>query len=153
MTTLTIWANPANKVLVVQLSDDPDDGTDAEQIAYLKTISVYAGLICVSDNYLGTFPATDAAYWGWDNGAVVATARPAASFAPLSAWQVRKVLNQFGLRAQVESAIATADDNTKDAWVYANEYQRNDPLLNGMASMLGMTAAQVDSMFIVGVTL
>ena len=75
------------------------------------------------------------------------------TYAPLSAWQVRKVLTQFGLREQVEAAIVTADLNTKDAWNYANEYQRNDPLLNGMATALGMTSAQIDQMFTVGVTL
>ena len=152
MPTLTIWTNLASKVLVVQLSDDSDDGTDAQQLAHLKTISAYVGLTCVSDNYTGTYPVTDSAYWIWENS-TVGTTTPAKQFAPLSAWQVRKVLTQFNLRAQVEAAILTADLNTKDAWNYANEYQRNDPLLNSMASMLGMTAAQVDSMFTVGVTL
>lgn len=71
MATLTIWANLANKIQVVQLSDDPDDGTAAQQITYLKTIAAYAGLTCVADNYQGAFPATDSAYWTWDNGQVV----------------------------------------------------------------------------------
>ena len=76
-----------------------------------------------------------------------------AQLLPLSAWQVRKVLTQFNLRTQVETAIANADQATKDAWNYANEYTRNSALLNSMATALGMTSSQLDSMFEVGATL
>lgn len=76
-----------------------------------------------------------------------------AQLQPLSAWQVRKVLTQFNLRAQVETAIANADQATKDAWNHANAYSRDSALLNSMATVLGMTATQLDQMFIVGVTL
>ncbi len=72
---------------------------------------------------------------------------------PLSAWQVRKVLTQFNLRTQVESAIVNADQNTKDAWQFANEFKRDDILLNNMGKALGMTDEQLDQLFTVGVTL
>ena len=75
------------------------------------------------------------------------------SMQPLSAWQVRKVLTQFNLREKVETAIANADQNTKDAWQYAKEFQRNDILLNGMATALGLTDEQLDELFTVGITL
>ena len=76
-----------------------------------------------------------------------------AQLQPLSAWQVRKVLTQFNLRTQVENAIAGADQATKDAWNHANEYRRDSALLNSMGAALGMTAAQLDSMFEIGATL
>lgn len=76
-----------------------------------------------------------------------------AQLQPLSAWQVRKVLTQFNLRNQVETAIANADQNTKDAWAYAKEFQRDDVLLNSMATALGLTDAQLDQMFEIGITL
>ena len=75
------------------------------------------------------------------------------TYAPLSAWQVRKVLTQFNLRAQVEGAIAQADANTKDAWLFANEFGRDNALLNAMAASLGLTSEQLDSMFLSGATL
>lgn len=75
------------------------------------------------------------------------------TLAALSAWQVRKVLTMFGLRSRVEAAIALADDATKDAWQFAKEFERSDPLLNGMASQLGLTQAQLDQFFKVGITL
>lgn len=152
MSTLTIWAHASNKVLVVQLSDDPDDGTDAQQISHLKTVQHYANLTCVSANYTGAYPDTDAAYWVWDNGQV-GTTTPVAQFSPLSAWQVRKVLTMFNLRTKVEAAILLADQATKDAWAFANEFQRDDALLNGMAQSMGMSSAQLDQLFEIGVTL
>lgn len=90
--------------------------------------------------------------WAQTNTALPADA-PVKTYAPLSAWQVRKVLTQFNLRTQVEAAINTADQNTKDAWQFANEFGRDNALLNSMAIALGLTAAQLDSMFTVGATL
>lgn len=76
-----------------------------------------------------------------------------ASMLPLSAFQVRKVLTQFGLRANVEAAILQADQATKDAWQYANEFYRNNPILLGMAQALSITDEQLDAMFEQGVLL
>lgn len=72
---------------------------------------------------------------------------------PLSAWQVRKVLTNLGLRDSVEAAVANADAETKDAWQYASSFQRDDAMLNDMAVSLGLTDVQLDSMFELGVTL
>ena len=76
-----------------------------------------------------------------------------ASLKPLSARQVRLILNQFGYRAQVEDAIALATQDVKDEWNYANEFYRTSPVLNGMAQALGLTDEQVDAFFEQGVTL
>jgi len=77
----------------------------------------------------------------------------AIKLAPLSAWQVRKVLTQFGLRVTVEAAISQADQTTKDAWQFANEFARDDAILNAMANAIGITPEQLDQMFEVGITL
>lgn len=76
-----------------------------------------------------------------------------ASMPPLSAFQVRKVLTQFGLRENVEAAILQADQATLDAWQYANEFYRNNPILLGMAQALSITDEQLDAMFEQGVLL
>lgn len=72
---------------------------------------------------------------------------------PLSAWQVRKVLTQLGLRSQVETGVANADQDTKDAWQYAKEFERTSPVLVGMAQSLGISDKQLDDMFKLGITL
>lgn len=71
----------------------------------------------------------------------------------LTAWQVRKVLTDAGLRAQVEASVAQADQNTQDAWHYASEFKRDDAILNSMAVLLGITDIQLDALFESGVTL
>lgn len=62
--------------------------------------------------------------------------------------QARLILNQYNLREQVETAIANADQNTKDEWEFATEIKRNWESLNLIASSIGITSEQLDQMFI-----
>ena len=69
-------------------------------------------------------------------------------------WQIRKALNQIGLRAAVESAITTSTDQTlKDGWEFSNEITRNSPLVISMATALNKTIAEIDGLFALAVTL
>jgi hypothetical protein len=61
--------------------------------------------------------------------------------------QIRRALNDAGLRATVEAAIAAADQATRDDWEFALEIRRDWPALAGMAAALGLTGAQVDTLF------
>ena len=72
---------------------------------------------------------------------------------PLSPAQVRLVLDQFGLLAQVEAAVALGDKKLKVEWEFRTEFARDNATLLSMATALGMTATQVDSMFEIGATL
>lgn len=66
----------------------------------------------------------------------------------ISAWQIRKALNQMGLRATVEAAVAASgDQDLIDGWEFAGEFLRNDPLVVGMGTALGNTAAEMDALF------
>ena len=62
--------------------------------------------------------------------------------------QVRLLLLSQGLLANVESIIAASDEATKITWAYASEFNRNDPLLEALATQLGLTSQQVDDFFI-----
>lgn len=75
------------------------------------------------------------------------------TYQPLTAWQIRKVLNAHGLREQVEAAVAQSDQNTKDAWEFASSYERDNEILIGLATALGLTSEQLDAMFVEGATL
>lgn len=76
------------------------------------------------------------------------------NYQPLSAWQVRKVLNQFGLRDAVENAVKNSTDIVvKDAWNFANEFYRDNEVLVNMAYSLGITDAQLDQMYEIGINL
>jgi hypothetical protein len=71
----------------------------------------------------------------------------------ISAWQMRKALSATGLRDQIETAVAGASQEIKDAWQYAASFDRNHPLVVQMVSALGLPDAQVDAVFELGATL
>ena len=62
-------------------------------------------------------------------------------------WQIRKALNAMSLRAAVEGGVAASDQTTKDAWQYATEFCRLDPLLISLGVALGKTAEELDALF------
>ena len=71
----------------------------------------------------------------------------------ITPWQVRKALNQLGLRDAIEQAVAGADQTTKDAWEFATEFVRTDPLVAVIQAVLGKTDEETDALFILGSTL
>lgn len=76
------------------------------------------------------------------------------AYMPLSAWQVRKVLNQFGLRDAVETAVKNSTDMVvKDAWNFANEFYRDNEVLINMAYSLSIAEEQLDQMYEIGINL
>lgn len=62
--------------------------------------------------------------------------------------QARLILNQYNLRETVETAIANADQNTKDEWEFSDHIRRDWPSLISIASGIGITESQLDQMFI-----
>ena len=83
-----------------------------------------------------------AAYEAWEVAQTVAPVPQS-----VTPWQMRRALNQLGLRAMVEAAVAAGDQDAKDGWDYALEIRRDNPLLAGMGAALGMTDAQLDGLF------
>lgn len=62
--------------------------------------------------------------------------------------QVRLLLLQQNLLADVEAMIMLQDEATKITWQYALEFRRDDPLLNQLATNLNLTQDQIDQFFI-----
>ena len=58
-----------------------------------------------------------------------------------SPWQIRKALNNQGLRQAVEDAVAAStDQDIKDAWEFANEFRSDHPFVLTMGVVvLGKT--------------
>jgi len=67
--------------------------------------------------------------------------------------QARLALLQAGLLAQVNTAIASADDATKIAWEFSSEVQRNNPLVSTLAAALNLSDAQLNNLFTLAATL
>lgn len=57
-----------------------------------------------------------------------------------SPWQIRKALNQLGLRQAVEDAVAGSNDIAmKDGWEFATSFASNNPFVIGIGTALGKT--------------
>ena len=67
--------------------------------------------------------------------------------------QVRLLLLQQGLLANVEAIIAQQGEATKITWQYASTFNRDDPLLNQLAVTLGLSEQQVDQFFVAAAAL
>lgn len=71
----------------------------------------------------------------------------------VSPWQIRKALNQLGLRQAVETAVASAAQDIKDGWEFATTFNRADPLVVAMGQALGKNDAELDALFLLAATL
>jgi len=68
-------------------------------------------------------------------------------------WQIRKALNQTGLRAAVEAAVKASSVEIQDGWEFATFFRRDDALVEAMGAALGKSAADMDGLFALAVTL
>jgi hypothetical protein len=65
----------------------------------------------------------------------------------VTAGQLIRALDQLGLLAAVDAAVASADALTQRLWARAPIFPRNDPLLLGIAQALGKSDADLDDIF------
>lgn len=63
-------------------------------------------------------------------------------------WQIRKALNQLGLRDAVEGLIKTSvDREVTDGWEFATSWKEFDPLIRKMAVPLKLTSNDIHNIF------
>lgn len=67
--------------------------------------------------------------------------------------QLRRALRQTGDYAAVVAALSLADEETQEAWEYASEVRRLDPMIEAMRLALGKSPEEVDAIFELAVTL
>ena len=89
----------------------------------------------------------------WD-GAVFTTPAPVVLVpTSVSPRQIRQALTRAGLRASVEAAVAAGDQDLKDWWEFSTSFERLNPQVVSMGSLLGQTDEQLDALWILGNTL
>lgn len=71
----------------------------------------------------------------------------------ISPAQARLALIQAGLYETVLDTVSVATDDVKVYWEYANTFERTNPILNSMASAIGITDEQLDELFRYGARL
>jgi hypothetical protein len=65
----------------------------------------------------------------------------------VTAVQIRLMLNQVNLRAQVEAAVAAGSQDLKDKWEYGTTFSSTDSDIQAMATALGLNQTQLDVLF------
>lgn len=93
--------------------------------------------------------------WSYENGAfkepeIVALQEP--KIERITLRQTKLILNQMGLLSQVEAYINSIEDEqlkatAKIEWEYANNVERNNPLISAIQAGLNLSDKQVDNMF------
>lgn len=73
------------------------------------------------------------------------------SINPVTARQMKKALALANKLETIETFISTLPEPQKTLvnieWKESNEFQRDNPILNQMASLMGMTTSEIDSLF------
>ena len=67
--------------------------------------------------------------------------------ASVSPRQIRQALTHANLRTAVESSIAAGDQDGKDWWEFATQFERLHPKVVAMGQALGQTEAQLDDLW------
>lgn len=77
-------------------------------------------------------------------------ARPTPPLPPVvvSPAQIRIALTRMGLRAAVEAYVAASpDQDVKDMWQFATQFERDNLMIVGAAEALGKTPQEIDALF------
>lgn len=102
-------------------------------------------------------PQTEGCFWRGTAWEIVPSVPVINVPAVVSMRQARRALLGAGLLAQVNDAITAMPGVDGDAaridWECATEVRRDSPLVIGLSAALGLTAAQLDTLFSTGATL
>ena len=82
------------------------------------------------------------------DGALLALPQPS-----VSPRQIRQALTRAGLRASVEAAVAAGDQDTKDWYEFATQFERSSPIVAALGVALSVTSAQLDDLWTLAGTL
>lgn len=65
----------------------------------------------------------------------------------VSAGQMLQALNELGLLATVDAAVAQADAFAQRLWARAPNFPRNDPMVIAIGTAIGKTSQELDDLF------
>lgn len=67
--------------------------------------------------------------------------------------QIRQALTRANLRTTVETAISSGDQDTKDWYEFATEFERSHHKVEMLAEVLNVSSEQLDALWILAATL
>jgi len=148
-----IWKQPNDTIAVTSIFDSSDPQEHAQLIK--SRGDVPADWIDVAYDWQD-FPLEPQEAWRWDSNQIVIdpdALRHIKYETSVNAFQIRAALNQLDLRNEVEAVIATGSQDLKDAWQFEPKFNRFNEQVVIMGASLGMTDAQLDSLFDLAITL
>jgi hypothetical protein len=101
-----------------------------------------------ADGVLGVFVGVDFASMQADE--MNARSRVPKSVSPR---QIRQALTRAGLRTSVEAAVAAGDQDTKDWYEFATQFERSSPIVAALGAALSVTDVQLDALWTLAGTL
>lgn len=105
-------------------------------------------------NYITRASDTVNVGWSWDGTSLKPPAAPAVAVpATITPRQARLALLGAGLLDQANSAVNAAGGATLITWEYASVIDRNDPLIAALGGTLGLSASQIDALFVTAAAL
>lgn len=145
--TNIIWKKPNDGIAVTSIFD----GSDPQEYAQLLRSrgDVPSDWVDVAYDWK-IFPTETQEAWRWDINQIVVNSEILRQFkyeTSVNAFQIRAALNQLGLREQIESVIAAGSQDLKDAWQFEPKFNRFNEQVIIMGATLGLTDAQLDSLF------
>lgn len=112
--------------------------------------AVYAAWVASGNpkaNYYAKIPDPPAPGYRFDGTEWVAP--PVYKPQQVTAYQARAALLAANLLDDVEAAVSVSPDrNLKLAWEHALHFERNHPMISGIAGALGLSDEQLDELFL-----
>lgn len=102
----------------------------------------------------GWIPAGSAAIGDqWDGQQFIASNAPAPIPEIISPSQLLRSLNHFSMRTMVDNYVAGEDQDTKDWYARATQFERHHPRVVSAIASLSITDAQADEVWVYGSSL
>lgn len=124
-------------------------------VGFVSSVSAPGGYVGINDADGETLRhCSNFAKFKLENGSLVERVISPPVPRSITPWQIRKALNQIGLRSAVEAAVAAStDQDLKDGWAVATEFNRLSPFVIDMGAALGKTDAELDALFVLGASM
>jgi hypothetical protein len=128
--------------------------TEVEDEEKYKELSgVFSSVISIEDELVRPNVGWTLEGISWAEGELTAS-----SIKSVTPRQMRVALVMSGISIEsIDSMIAALDEPTKSitkiTWEYSTMFERDNPVLNAMAPLLGLTPTQVDDLFTLAATL
>jgi hypothetical protein len=91
--------------------------------------------------------------WGYVDGVLIPPPPLVPEPLTVSPRQIRQALTATGMRAAVEAGVAASDQDTIDWWERATSFEEDHPMIDTMATALGITDEQRHAVFVLANTL